>query len=159
MGGNSPASDKHAAEPRLGLVNKDSLDKILKAEVFVNSEGQLHVAHLILGIKEEEEEQGKQEAVVEVSDLEDPFQAFYQPLSSAVSTSVLENREGSMICVEDRGIQRKPRSTLQELLESEPGRDDAVKRRNPSYRLLPPSRRPKLTLPSIKERGRTRGRR
>ena len=31
------------------LVNKDSLDKILKAEVFVNSNGQLRAAHLILG--------------------------------------------------------------------------------------------------------------
>ena len=31
------------------MVNKDSLDEILKAEVFVNSDGQLRAAHLILG--------------------------------------------------------------------------------------------------------------
>lgn len=31
------------------LVNQPSLDKILKAEVFVHSDGQLKVAHVILG--------------------------------------------------------------------------------------------------------------
>ena len=33
-------ADKHATEPNFNLVNKDSLDKILKVEVFVNSNGQ-----------------------------------------------------------------------------------------------------------------------
>ena len=42
-------ADKHAAEPNLNLVNKDSLDKILRVEVFVNTDGQLRAAHLILG--------------------------------------------------------------------------------------------------------------
>ena len=42
-------ANRRAAEPNFNLVNKDSLDKILKAEVFVNSDGQLRVAHLILG--------------------------------------------------------------------------------------------------------------
>ena len=42
-------ADRHAAEPNFNLVNKDSLEKILKAEVFVNTNGQLRVAHLILG--------------------------------------------------------------------------------------------------------------
>ena len=35
--------------PNFNLVNQPSLDKILKAEVFVHSDGQLRVAHLILG--------------------------------------------------------------------------------------------------------------
>ena len=35
--------------PNFDLVNKDSLDKILKAEVFVNSDSQLRATHLILG--------------------------------------------------------------------------------------------------------------
>ena len=36
--------------PLLRLVNKASLDRILQAEVYVNeSDGQLRVAHLILG--------------------------------------------------------------------------------------------------------------
>ena len=35
--------------PNFNLVNQPSLDKILKAEVFVHNDGQLRVAHLILG--------------------------------------------------------------------------------------------------------------
>jgi len=42
-------TDRCAAEPNFNLVNKDSLDKILKAKVFVNSNGQLRATHLILG--------------------------------------------------------------------------------------------------------------
>ena len=34
-------ADRHVAELNLKLVNKDSLDKILQAEVFVNKDGQL----------------------------------------------------------------------------------------------------------------------
>ena len=41
--------DRHAAEPNFNLVNKDILDKILKVEVFANTDGQLRAAHLILG--------------------------------------------------------------------------------------------------------------
>ena len=44
-------ADRHAAKPNLNLVNKDSLNKILQAEVFVNEDGQLRAAHLILGYK------------------------------------------------------------------------------------------------------------
>ena len=33
------------------MANKDSLDKILRAKVFVNTDGQLRAAHLILGYK------------------------------------------------------------------------------------------------------------
>ena len=35
--------------PNLGLVNQESLDKILKAKVFVHSDSQLRAAYLILG--------------------------------------------------------------------------------------------------------------
>ena len=41
-------SDRCTAEPNFNLVNKDCLDKILKVEVFVNSNGQLRAVHLIL---------------------------------------------------------------------------------------------------------------
>ncbi|XP_030963642.1 probable LRR receptor-like serine/threonine-protein kinase At3g47570 [Quercus lobata] len=41
--------DKNVAVPNFNLVNQPSLDKILKAEVFVHNDGQLRVAHLILG--------------------------------------------------------------------------------------------------------------
>ena len=41
-------ADRHVAELNLNLVNSDSLEKILQAEVFVNEDGQLQAAHLIL---------------------------------------------------------------------------------------------------------------
>ena len=40
--------DKNAVVPNFSLVNQPSLDKILKAEVFVHIDGQLRAAHLIL---------------------------------------------------------------------------------------------------------------
>ncbi|KAK9989227.1 hypothetical protein SO802_029466 [Lithocarpus litseifolius] len=210
-------SNKHATKPRLGLVNKDSLDKILKAEEFVNSDSLLRAAHLILGynpisssfqapkcvikakdpllrrisvaalsflllegtpipegtlptfpifegfpisnlasrstpgeatpsqhsIKEEKEEKEKQKEIVEVSDSEDPFEAFNQPLSPEVSKSIPKDREESARCVEDMWIQRKPRSILQELLESQPGRDGPGKvaqSKPPAPPTIPPPR-------------------
>ena len=43
--------DRQVTELNLDLVNKDSLDKILQVEVFVNKDGQLRATHLILGYK------------------------------------------------------------------------------------------------------------
>jgi len=40
--------DKNVAVPNFNLVNKPSLDKILKVKVFVHSDGQLRAAHLVL---------------------------------------------------------------------------------------------------------------
>ena len=40
--------DKNAAVSNFNLVNQTSLDKILKVEVFIHSDGQLRAAHLIL---------------------------------------------------------------------------------------------------------------
>ena len=46
-----PFVDRRVTKPNFSLVNREGLDKILKAEVFVNEDdGQLQVAHLILGI-------------------------------------------------------------------------------------------------------------
>ena len=42
-------ANRHATKPNFNLVNKESLDKILQAEVFINKDGQLRAAHLILG--------------------------------------------------------------------------------------------------------------
>ena len=42
-------ADKSSTKPQLNLVNKESLDRILLAEVYVNeADGQLQAAHLIL---------------------------------------------------------------------------------------------------------------
>ena len=43
-------ADRRYTKPNLRLVNKESLDRLLKAEIYVNeANGQLRVAHLILG--------------------------------------------------------------------------------------------------------------
>ena len=42
-------ANKHATIPNVNLVIQPSLDKILKAEVFVHSDGQLRADHLIFG--------------------------------------------------------------------------------------------------------------
>ncbi|KAK9983446.1 hypothetical protein SO802_032971 [Lithocarpus litseifolius] len=77
-------------------------------------------------IKGEEE---KEEEVVEVSDSKDEFEVFNRPLSPESSTGNLElpspaqssyNQEAPNISGDMR-VQRKLRSTLQELLESQPG--------------------------------------
>ena len=44
-------ADRHATEPNINLVNKESLDNIFQARVFMHDEGQLRVAYLILGYK------------------------------------------------------------------------------------------------------------
>ena len=41
-------TNKNAAIPNFNLVNQQSLDKILKAEMFVHTNGQLRTTHLIL---------------------------------------------------------------------------------------------------------------
>ena len=42
--------DRHSTKPLLKLVNKESLDRILRSEVFVNEvDSQLRVVHIILG--------------------------------------------------------------------------------------------------------------
>ena len=40
--------DKHATIPNFSLVNQPSLERILKAEIFVHSNSQLQATHLIL---------------------------------------------------------------------------------------------------------------
>ena len=41
--------DKYSAIPNLNLVNEPNLTRILKVEIFVHIDGQIKVAHLILG--------------------------------------------------------------------------------------------------------------
>ena len=42
-------ADKYSAIPNFGLTNELNLTNILKAEIFVHKDGQLRMAHLILG--------------------------------------------------------------------------------------------------------------
>ena len=61
--------DKHAAVPNFTLVNQSSLDKILKAEVFVHSDGQLRATHLILGYNPLSSSFQVQKCVIKTKDL------------------------------------------------------------------------------------------
>ena len=70
--------------------------------------------------KEEEEEEDKE--VVEVTDSEDEFAIFDQPLSPEPQVSdQADNFPEDISIPKEMGIQRKQRSSLQELLESQPG--------------------------------------
>ena len=85
--------------------------------------------------KEEDEEEERQKEVVDVSDLEDLYEFFDQPLSPDTPTGDLgqfsqpqPSRFEKVTLLEDEmGIQRKPRSSLQELLESQSGKDAPTK--------------------------------
>ena len=190
--GSIDIADPHATTPSLRLVNKESLDRILQAEVYVNeSDGQLRAAHLILGytpishafqaprcvirardprlhrisvayegfvvpqgiplpkysplmkpllvatltagatssppplvlqMEEEKESEQEEEGFVDLIVSTNDYEVFNQPSPS-------QNEP------EDMGIQRKPQRSLQELLESQPGRGEAGK---PSQSQLPP---------------------
>ena len=82
-----------------------------------------------------------------MSDSEDEFEVFNRPLSLEASTGDLghssptqSNQNWRVIPIPDNmGIQRKQRSTLQELLESQPGEN--VPGKVPQTRLptLPPA--------------------
>ena len=98
-------------------------------------------------IKEKEKE--KEEEIVEVSDSEDDFEVFNQPLSldaslgdlgqSSPSPSQSSHHQGSTPIPDDIGIQRKQRSTLQELLESQLGRDASEKAAQIKVPIPPPT--------------------
>ena len=188
-------ANHHTIVSNFSLVNQPSLDKILQAEVFVHTDGQLRAAHLILiytplstsfqapkciikardprlhqisvavpsflttnpipegipnialpsqritkeeatssqpTIKEEEE-------IVEVSNSEDDFEVFNWPLSPKVPAedsshlplAQVSQTQWDFPISEAMAIQRKPRSTLQELLESQAG-GNAPKKANQS---------------------------
>ena len=179
------------AEPIFNLVNKDSLDKILKAEVFMNSDSQLWAAHLILGytlisssfqapkcvirardprlhrisiavpgflflgpkvegveittpipegiskagVSSQRRTAGatiwsrladiKEGEVLEVADSEDEFEVFSQALSPKISHPDLGPPFSPII--DEMGIQRKPKSSLLDLIKSQPRKDVAGK--------------------------------
>ena len=104
--------------------------------------------------KEESEEEERQKKVVDVSDSDDFYEVFDQPLSPEMSTNDLDQSSQPLpshfkevaTSEDEMGIQRKPRSTLQELLESQLGRDAPTKA--PHTRLpTPPPTHPLRTDP------------
>nr|POE55225.1 hypothetical protein CFP56_02225 [Quercus suber] len=176
----SGALDRYAIEPNFNLVNKDSLDNILRAEapkcIIKVKDSRLHRINVAVpgfllpegapvlegtlvtqpipeGVpkvafpfqhppgeatssqptskEEDEEEEVRQKEVVDVSDSVNLYEAFNQPLSPETSTGDYgqffqpqsSHLEVATPLSDEMGIQRKQRSTLQELLESQLGRD------------------------------------
>ena len=68
----------------------------------------------ILQVEEEEEKEQKEEGFVDLTESTDKFEVFNQP-------------SPPKDVPEEMGIQRKPQRSLQELLESQPGRGEAGK--------------------------------
>ena len=63
----------------------------------------------------------KEEEVVEVADFEDEFEVFNRALSPKISYPDLGPSFSPII--DEMGIQHKPKSSLLDLIESQPGRD------------------------------------
>ena len=104
--------------------------------------------------KEESKEEERQKKVVDISDSNDLYEVFDQPLSPETSTGDLSQSfqplpshfEEVASLEDEMGIQRKPRSTLQKLLQSQSGKDAPTKA--PQTRLLtPPPTQPLRTNP------------
>ena len=194
-------ADKNIVVPNFSPVNQPSLDKILKAEVFAHSDGQLRAAHLILSytpisksfqvpkcvikakdlhlhrisvvvpsvlsadpilegipkialpsqcaVKEEatssQPSTKEEEGIVKVSNSEDDFEIFNQPLFPETPSGDLghppptqaSQAQGNSPLLEDMGIQRKPKAGLLAVMESQVG--DKVLEKATQAKLPPPS--------------------
>ena len=116
---------------------------------------------------EEEEEEEEENEVVDVSDSDDIYEVFNQPPSPVTTTNDLDqfsqlqsnDIKGAVTSSNEMGIQRKQRSNLQELLESQLGKDAPEKSAQTSSPLFHQSRPIELTLPTTRESGRKKERR
>ena len=105
-------------------------------------------------------EEEKEEEVVEVSDSKDEFEVFNQPLSPKALTSDLghpflaqsNQHQGVTSIPNDIGIQRKLRSTLQELLESQPGENTPRKAAQTRLPTPPPTQPLRLEPADLKRK-------
>ena len=93
----------------------------------------------ILQVEEEEKEEQEEEGFVDLTESTNDFEVFNQP-------SPPKN------VPEEMGIQRKPQRSLQELLESQPGRGEAGKPSQPKRPPPPPRSPPRAPQPSLPSR-------
>ena len=93
---------------------------------------------LILQVEKEEEEEHREEGIVDLTESTDKFEVFNQP-------------SPPKDVPEEMGIQRKPQRSLQELLESQPGRGEAGKSSQPKLP-PPPPRSPRAPQPTLSSR-------
>ena len=199
--------DPRATSPSLRLVNKASLDRVLRAEIYVNpSDGQLRAAHLILGYNPISHAFQAPSCVIKAKDpqlrrISVAYEGFVVPQgiplpeysqhaeelpvaslaevapSSPHTSQVKEEEEAereegssgdlalatddyeifdlltpSPNTPEDMGIQRKPQRSLQELLESQPGRGEAGRPTQPKLPPPPPKSPPRAPRPALPSR-------
>ena len=88
----------------------------------------------VFQVEEEEEVEQEEEGFVDLTLSTDDYEVFNQP-SPSQNVS------------EDMGIQRKPQRSLQELLESQPGRGEAEKPSQPKLPPPPPKSPPRTPQP------------
>ena len=93
----------------------------------------------VFQVVEEEEAKREEEGVVDLTSATDDYEVFNQ---STPSPDTLE----------DMGIQRKPQCSLQELLESQPGRGEAGRSTQPKLPPPPPKSPPRAPQPSLPSR-------
>ena len=89
---------------------------------------------LVFQVEEEEEAEQEEEGFVDLTVSTDDYEVFNQP-------------SPSQNVPEDMGIQRKPQRSLQELLESQPGRGEAGKPSQPKLPSPPPKSPPRVPQP------------
>ena len=87
----------------------------------------------IFQVVEEEEAEREEEGVVDLTSIADDYEVFNQSTPSPATP-------------EDMGIQRKPQRSLQELLESQPGRGEAGRSTQPKLPPPPPKSPPLVPL-------------
>ena len=74
--------------------------------------------------KEEEEEEEEPEGIVDLSDSQDEFEVFNQPLSLESTLADLDHQQQvGIITLDEMGIQRKSKRNLLDLIESQPRKD------------------------------------
>ena len=88
----------------------------------------------VFQIEEEEGSEQEEEGFVDLTVSTDDYEVFNQP-------------SPSQNVPEDMGIQRKPQRSLQELLESQPGRGEAGKPSQPKLPSPPPKSPPRVPQP------------
>ena len=88
----------------------------------------------IYQVEEEEEVEREEEGFVDLTSLTDDYEVFNQSSPSPNAP-------------EDMGIQRKPQRSLQELLESQPGRGEAGKSAQPKLPPVLPKSPPRVSQP------------
>ena len=118
-------------------------------------------------IEDDEEEKRNAEEIVDIleSNSKDLYEVFDQPRSPTTSTSIpshssspqLSHSEEAVLPLDEIGIQRKKKSTLLELLESQPGKDAPTKAPQTKLPTPPLTQPPQIDLADPKRKREDKG--